>query len=159
MAFPHPALPGCRRRFRPHWPDCRKLDTSAGARLDEAQRQRLAVITLLHDVGKANLGFQDKPFDKTLHAGHIAELAVFFADADLRQRFVQALEAETLCGWLDPPESVLGFLAAAWSHHGKPQVFDDTQAANHKTIAGYWQAKRWADDGAVCPPYTATLPT
>ncbi len=119
-----------------------KLDTSAGFKLDQTQRQRLAVIALLHDIGKANLGFQDKPFDKTIHAGHIAEMAAFFADVDLRQRLVLAIEAETLCGWFDPPESVIAFLVAAWSHHGKPrpELIDGTPTANHKTIVRRWQA-------------------
>jgi len=124
----------------------RRLEVSAGTKLDNVQKQRLAVLALLHDVGKANLGFQKKAFDKTLRAGHIRELAVFFSDENLQARLVQALEAETLCGWFDPPESALAFLTAAWSHHGKPQTFEHTQAANHKTLARYWQA-----DGPLDP--------
>lgn len=105
----------------------RKLAASAGIGLDNVHLQRLAVIALLHDVGKANLGFQDKPFDpKAPRAGHVRELAPFFAEAELQDRLVQALEAETLCGWFDSQESAQAFLTAAWSHHGKPQVFHDT---------------------------------
>lgn len=118
----------------------RRLAASAGTKLTDAQRQRLAVIALLHDVGKANLGFQDKVFDKTLRAGHIRELAVLISNAVLRERLVRALEAETLCGWFDPPEQAQAFLIAAWSHHGKPQTFENARAANHKTQAHHWRS-------------------
>jgi CRISPR-associated endonuclease/helicase Cas3 len=123
----------------------RRLQHSAGRFLNETDVQRLAVIALLHDVGKANLGFQDKPFDRRIRAGHIRELAPFFADAELQEKLAQALEAETLCGWFEPPDSAPAFLVAAWSHHGKPQVFQDTQAADHKIKAGYWRSKAGRD--------------
>ena len=120
----------------------RRLEASAGGKLDKVQRQRLAVLALLHDVGKANLGFQGKAFDKTLRIGHIRELAVFFSDANLQERLAQALEAETICGWFEPPESALAFLVAAWSHHGKPrpEFANESRQADHKTLARYWQA-------------------
>jgi len=125
-----------------------RLEASAGRPLDDVTLQRLAVITLLHDVGKTNLGFQDKPFassDQPVRAGHIRELGPMFVDADLQTRFVEAIDAETLCGWFESPESAKAFLIAAWSHHGKPQVYQDVPEAGHRIKAAFWQARGGRD--------------
>ncbi|MFM8443520.1 MAG: CRISPR-associated helicase Cas3' [Methylococcus sp.] len=125
-----------------------RLEASAGRPLDEVILQRMAVIALLHDVGKTNLGFQDKPFassDQPVRAGHIRELGPMFVDADLQARFVEAIEAETLCGWFESPESAMAYLIAAWSHHGKPQVYQDVPEADHRVKAAFWQARGGRD--------------
>src|SRR6058998_1808682 len=101
-----------------------RLDNSAGCKLLDAQIQRLAILALLHDAGKANLGFQEKVFDlKAPRAGHIRELAPLFEDASLNEALGRALEIETLAGWFDSPDSLDFFLLAAWSHHGSPIRF------------------------------------
>jgi len=126
-----------------------RLEASAGRPLDDVILQRLAVIAFLHDVGKTNLGFQDKPFvssDQPIRAGHVRELGPMFVDAGLQARFVEAIDAETLCGWFEGPETAMAYLIAAWSHHGQPQVYDpDVQAANHRLKARYWQARAGRD--------------
>ena len=125
-----------------------RLEASAGRPLNEIDLQRLAVIALLHDVGKANLGFQEKPFipsGEQARAGHIRELAPLFVDPELQGRLAEALDAETLSGWFASPESAEAFLVAAWSHHGKPQVFQDVQEADHRIKAGYWHAMAGRD--------------
>jgi CRISPR-associated endonuclease/helicase Cas3 len=38
----------------------RSLDQAAGRELDDSDLQRLAVLVFLHDVGKANAGFQSQ---------------------------------------------------------------------------------------------------
>lgn len=123
----------------------RRLESAAERRLSETELARLTVIALLHDLGKANLGFQDKPFDTKIRAGHIIELAPFFADDELSGRLIEVLDGETLCSWFDPPDSASSFLIAAWSHHGKPQVFHETRDADHKIKTGYWRAKDGRD--------------
>ncbi|EQD35038.1 CRISPR-associated helicase Cas3, partial [mine drainage metagenome] len=54
----------------------RSLTYAAGASLSDHQIERLAVLAMLHDVGKTNWGFQRKVFDSgAVRAGHIRELA------------------------------------------------------------------------------------
>ena len=54
----------------------RSLESTTEEAVTDQQLDRLAVLAMLHDVGKANLGFQRKVFDpKTPRAGHIRELA------------------------------------------------------------------------------------
>ncbi len=69
-----------------------RLNSAAETVLLPAQLDRLAVFALLHDFGKANLGFQDKPFDaKAPRVGHFFESAPVFLDAGLSERFARVL--------------------------------------------------------------------
>jgi CRISPR-associated endonuclease/helicase Cas3 len=106
----------------------RRLEWAAGAPLEEIQLDRLAVIALLHDLGKANLGFQDKFFNpKAPRAGHIREITPILFDGDLYRQLDSALNAEQIYAWFTSPEAGCSFLVAAWSHHGSPIVFDETK--------------------------------
>ncbi|HET9701033.1 MAG TPA: CRISPR-associated endonuclease Cas3'' [Burkholderiales bacterium] len=103
----------------------RRLESAAGRPLYRAQVERLAVIALLHDVGKANLGFQGKIFDpKAPQIGHIGPLAPLFTETILNQKLAAALNVDRLFSWFVLPEALQGFLLASWSHHGKPVRFD-----------------------------------
>ncbi|WP_363169606.1 CRISPR-associated helicase Cas3' [uncultured Lamprocystis sp.] len=101
-----------------------RLDAAAGRCLTEADLDRLGVLALLHDLGKTNLGFQDKPFDPRSRVGHIAPIQALYGEDDLCERLIAALT--DLCEWADPPEVLESFLLAAWSHHGTPVRFDST---------------------------------
>jgi CRISPR-associated endonuclease/helicase Cas3 len=112
------ALPGPRRA----------LEASAGTGLTEAQWDRLAVLALLHDLGKLNHGFQEKanPLARLGDtAGHIIELSALFY-GERAEEAMQALDLETLADWVVPePDAALHplcrLLFASFSHHGNPQ--------------------------------------
>lgn len=99
-------------------------------RRDERLIQRLAAISFLHDLGKANRGFQNKirlP-EGAKHlpgldvAGHVRELWPLLCDpnaVDLRQRLGEALPIEALCAWVEGC-AFLPLLVASVSHHGTP---------------------------------------
>ena len=64
----------------------RALTYAAKAPPDDQQLDRLAVLAMLHDIGKANLGFQNKVLDlKAPKAGHVRELAALFDNRSARQ--------------------------------------------------------------------------
>ncbi|RME48232.1 MAG: CRISPR-associated helicase Cas3' [Chloroflexi bacterium] len=125
-------LPGIRRA----------LECAAGRKLNNQDLDRLAVLAFLHDVGKANLGFQykvypDPPFKP---AGHVAELAVLFDDEALNEAFAQALQVDSLAGWFAERGCGLdGFLLATWSHHGRPVHFENGLAGKARTWSDYWR--------------------
>jgi hypothetical protein len=71
----------------------RCLVTMDNTSLTPVQLDRLAVLALLHDFGKANLGFQDKPFDtRAPRAGHIYEAAPLLNEEHLANQLAQSLE-------------------------------------------------------------------
>ncbi len=126
----------------------RKLNASAGFTLGEVQCQRLAVIAFLHDVGKANLGFQDKVFDpEAPRAGHVRELAPLFFESRLCAAFADALQIDILGDWFDSPETMESFLLASWSHHGSPVKFDEGDKTGHYYLAKtkWWPANESRD--------------
>lgn len=125
-----------------------RLQAAANAVLSEMQLDRLAVLALLHDVGKANLGFQDKPFNpKAPRIGHVRELNPLFSNPDLTHRFAQSLMLDTLATWIAPREALEQLLLATWSHHGAPVHFDPAE----RTAANpcWWQPKDHRDPFAA----------
>jgi CRISPR-associated endonuclease/helicase Cas3 len=127
----------------------RRLEAAAGNCLEDRQLDRLAVISFLHDIGKANLGFQDRPFDpKAPRAGHIRELAPLLFEADLCKGLSKAMKVDMLACWFDSKEGLERFLIAAWSHHGAPVRFDESERTGN-----YYPAKTrwWRSDGTRDP--------
>jgi CRISPR-associated endonuclease/helicase Cas3 len=125
-------LPGIRRQLAAALP----AGDSADVCLD-----RLAVIALLHDMGKCNVGFQAKR-DPQAHntAGHVREVAPLFFDEALCAKTVESLGLRDLASWLSEPESLSRLLLAAVSHHGKP-VFDWSvaESINLRSMVRHWQ--------------------
>ncbi len=100
-----------------------RLESAGGRPLGEVDLDRLAVLALLHDLGKVNHGFQDYPFDRRARrVGHIAPLQALFGEPDLTTEFAAAFD--DLLHWVERPELLESFLRAAWSHHGTPVRFD-----------------------------------
>ena len=109
----------------------RSLQVAAGAShraLTEVDLQRLAVLAFMHDIGKANAGFQAKywqtgePLARAwpLPCGHGAEgWALISGEVILpaRERFANGLQLHLLDCW---GESVKALLRASISHHGRP---------------------------------------
>lgn len=102
----------------------RALVWAAGRPLTEIDLMRLAVLAFLHDVGKANSGFQAKWWGHTeqalLHgwpapAGHTHEALFIFGDAKL----LGELPAEEMSTW---GAACWSLWRASISHHGRPVV-------------------------------------
>lgn len=116
----------------------RALQQAAGRSLTEVDRARLAVLAFLHDIGKANTGFQGRywgdgePRPRGWHlppCGHGPQGWSLFVDA-LRgqawpQRIVAGLPLDAMGDWGD---ACLDLLHASISHHGRP-VQEDGSAA------------------------------
>lgn len=128
-----------------------RLDAAAGTSLSEPHCDRLAVLALLHDAGKANLGFQDKLRPGAPNAGHIRELAPLFDDEELNSAFAAALDAEFLLTWFAWPEALEQFLIAAWSHHGRPVRFPegDRSGNYHLAKTRWWRPNEGRDPMAT----------
>jgi len=118
-----------------------RLEAAAERRLTAADLDRLAVLALLHDLGKTNLGFQDKPFEPRSRVGHIAPIQALYGEDDLCERLIAALT--DLSDWADPADVLESFLLAAWSHHGTPVHFDPTIRTND--YARHWRPRDGRD--------------
>lgn len=123
----------------------RSLQIAAGpghTRLSDVDWSRLAVLTFLHDIGKANAGFQarhwnlhaDRPRHWPTPCGHGADGWVLFkhgvAGAD---RILQGLPLAAMAAW---GAVVPDLLRASISHHGRPVDEQDSHGA------GVWQPVR-----------------
>jgi CRISPR-associated endonuclease/helicase Cas3 len=107
----------------------RSLEAAAGRALDERDIARLAALVFLHDVGKANAGFQAKRWLDTerprgwLKAGHGAEaialLDAAIADSDEALELLLRLPIVAMSGW-GTDETMGGLLRASIAHHGRP---------------------------------------
>ncbi len=119
----------------------RAMVKAAGRELDERDIARLSVLSFLHDIGKANSGFQakrwknkpDVPREWPYHAGHgIEGIRLFETEA---QKSIASL-IEKICEWGDASEPLL---IASISHHGRPLKKDNPGDWNKniwKAVAG-----------------------
>jgi len=124
----------------------RALYEAAGRVLTEQDLDRLAVLAMLHDIGKANRGFQRKVLSKDApRVSHLREIFGVHADDGLLQGFLDAISVNELASWFAQPEDLEGFLFAAWSHHG--DVLDAQQAIANKFAYEKW----WRDDEEIRP--------
>ncbi len=115
----------------------RALSRAIGRPLDETDRQRLAVLAFLHDLGKCNHGFQAKAAPNRMRtAGHVAEIAALLFDDELQGRFLEAIGYPVLNNWFEGEEDALRLLLASISHHGKPVELDDTQVHLQRDLWG-----------------------
>lgn len=103
----------------------RCLDASAGRPVTDKDIARLSVLAFLHDLGKANSGFQAKRWKHEadipatwpvrVHAGHGAEAFKLFAEPSAYKAFAPL--SDLLCTWGDSCDCLL---IASVSHHGRP---------------------------------------
>lgn len=96
------------------------LETAAGRVLQPRDIDRLAVLVFLHDLGKANSGFQSKRWPRDgrprgwpLPAGHGIEAT------KVPDSLVKTLPIDRIDAW---GEAVYSLLMASLSHHGRPIV-------------------------------------
>lgn len=93
-------------------------------RLTDVQIDRLCVLAALHDLGKYNVGFQNRRLENpNFTAGHVDEaLAAFSTDAGVR--IGQALRLPTLFEWGEAETTFEDLLVTALGHHGRPVSTD-----------------------------------
>lgn len=125
----------------------RALVNSTETQLTDIHLDRLAVLAMLHDIGKANLGFQDKILERDLFSvGHIKELSPLFTDEKLSRMFLESLPrgVET---WFPSVDCADSYFFAIFSHHGRPVRFQDSRTGN------YWLARNkwWRSDSLRDP--------
>ena len=106
--------------------------------LDDVQIARLCVLASLHDIGKFNLGFQNKAIaHPPFVAGHVQEVACLFngqMDGALTTRLAEAIGARWLAAWSDDRDTALRLLLAAIGHHGRPASICTSRAVQQV----YW---------------------
>ena len=129
----------------------RALVNATETSLSDQHLDRLAVLAMLHDVGKANLGFQFKVFDPGApRAGHVRELAPLLdfdaLDRELHEAFMQQLPPE-LAEWFADEESAYSYLMASFSHHGRPIRFKGEKSGSYSLAVRQW----WRPDGPWDP--------
>ena len=94
---------------------------------------RLGVLAFLHDIGKANRGFQARFDPAAPTVGHIDQLAwVFGTDGGpVLERLYAVLGMDRMEAWFEG-DSALEWLAAALAHHGRPwRLTDPPPSSEH----------------------------
>jgi CRISPR-associated endonuclease/helicase Cas3 len=106
----------------------RAMGRAAGRDLDAADIERLAVLVFLHDIGKANAGFQSRrwiapelppgPWPTQPH-GHGPEgWALVSGAVSTAEEVLAGLPLDEMAGWGD--EAAMQLWQASISHHGRP---------------------------------------
>lgn len=117
----------------------RSMEKAAGRKLEDIDIARLSALVFLHDVGKANSGFQakrwknrrDVPKDWPCHAGHGIEAFKLFDLSNRLEYLLECLPVQQMAAW---GEACDPLLVASISHHGRP--LKDTPADWGRSI---WQ--------------------
>ena len=124
-------------------PTIRKRLATTGGRddLDESVIARLSVFAALHDIGKANMGFQTQIWRdddlggkrKPGRAGHTADVVPVLTGDDYStfEWFSNALGWDDFLTWDKcEGETVCAMLVATLSHHGRPLQLENDRSAN-----------------------------
>ena len=120
----------------------RALSRNAGQNLTTSSLDQLAVLAGMHDIGKANLGFQLKSLNPDAPpAGHVRELAPILdpdiSDDLLRERFLQILPTG-MEAWFTSDEVAYSYFMMAFSHHGRPLRFAGERSGSFTLARDRW---------------------
>lgn len=103
----------------------RALSAAANRSLDEADLARLAVVVLLHDIGKASSSFQSKrwatgerPSYWPNPSGHGAQAVYLFQGDEKVTCLLDALPVKEMSTWGE--SGLIPLFLASFSHHGRP---------------------------------------
>jgi CRISPR-associated endonuclease/helicase Cas3 len=91
--------------------------------LSRVQVDRLAALAVLHDVGKFNIGFQNKAWEERFpKEGHVGPIFALLGSRFQGQRdLCRALKIDTLHAWIPEGENgITDLLLASLAHHGRP---------------------------------------
>ena len=117
-----------------------RLEHAAGQRLSACQLARLAVLAVLHDLGKFCWGFQNKArkIEGMKICGHIECLPGLMAERHFR---LTDACFSPLVDWFADDEELGFYLCASFSHHGSPiNPFSSESAAIN--AAHWWDERR-----------------
>lgn len=119
----------------------RALTSAAQRELDGADLARLAVIALLHDIGKASSSFQSKRWAAGQRpgywpnpSGHGAQAIYLFQDDEKVAHLLDALPVQEMVNW---GAALIPLLYASFSHHGRPLL--ENQATLSQVSRKDWQ--------------------
>ena len=79
-----------------------RLETLAGFPLDDVAQARLCGLAFLHDIGKANRGFQARTDKRAPPVGHIDPVSWLFHNPDADELFARlsaALDLDAIEAW------------------------------------------------------------
>jgi CRISPR-associated endonuclease/helicase Cas3 len=114
---------------------------AAGRPLDAVDIERLCVLAFLHDIGKANTGFQARYWEharppgwNTQPCGHGPQGWALISGEGLPPRIRESLPIDVMARW--GAEACYTLLHASISHHGRPVLADDYDAVWRPVSAG-----------------------
>lgn len=84
------------------------------------QRQRLCVLAVLHDAGKANPWFQNRTSGKGRTCDHVTPVVHMLHDEEQWTRLSTTMNFEPLYPWFGDEWDTMDWLQTTWSHHGRP---------------------------------------
>ena len=156
----------------------RALSRNALQNLTRDSLDQLAFLAGMHDIGKANLGFQLKVLNpKAPQGGHVRELAPILdpdtSDDLLRERFLGILPPG-MEEWFTSDEVAYSYFMMAFSHHGRPLRFAGERGGSFSLARDIWWQPHYGLDpfqalqhvmewltralpGSV-PPFASVLP-
>ena len=115
--------------------------------LDEIQVARLCVFAAIHDIGKFNIGFQQRAPANNGRTGHLAEVLAILNPGNgylhLTRKLFSSLSIEELAAWGSLPDGddIFQLLVATVSHHGRPVSIEDRSRIQE----WYWTPKSGLD--------------